>query len=92
MLPVKKQSHKYRTLEEIRQRKEELAEAIQQDNVKFTSLWNQVFFKKEGNSKGDYIASLVSNGFVAVDTILLIRKLVKGYSYLFDKKKGKKKK
>ena len=89
MLPVKKQSHKYRTLEEIRQRKEELAEAIQQDNVKFTSLWNQVFLKKEGHSKGDYIASIVSNGFVAVDTFLLIRKLMKGYGFLFGRKKKK---
>ena len=89
MLPTKKQTHKYRTLDEIRQRKEQLAEEIQQDNVKFTSLWNQVFLKKEGNSKGDYIASLVSNGFVAVDTFLLIRKLMKGYGYLFGRKKKK---
>ncbi len=92
MLPVKKPTHEYRTLDDIRLRKDELLEKIQEDNAKFTALWNQVFFKKEGNSKGDYIASLVSNGFVAVDTILLIRKLVKGYSYLFGKKKGKKKK
>ena len=90
MLPVKKQSHKYRTLEEIRQRKEELAEAIQQDNVKFTSLWNQVFIKKEGNTRSDYIAGLVSNGIVAFDTFLLIRKLMKGYGFLFGKSKKKK--
>ena len=90
MLPVKKQTHKYRTLDEIRQRKEQLAEEIQLDNTKFTTLWHQVFLKKEGNSKGDYIASIVSNGFVAVDTFLLIRKLMKGYGYLFGKKKKKK--
>jgi len=89
MLPTKKQTHKSRTLDEIRQRKEQLAEEIQQDNVKFTSLWNQVFLKKSENSKGDYIASLVSNGFVAVDTFLLIRKLMKGYGFLFGKKKKK---
>ena len=89
MLPTKKQTHKYRTLDEIRQRKEQLAEEIQQDNVKFTSLWNQVFLKKSESSKGDYIASLVSNGFVAVDTFLLIRKLMKGYGYLFGRKKKK---
>ena len=89
MLPVKKQTTEYRTLDELRQRKDQLAEQIQQDNTKFTTLWNQVFLKKEGNSKGDYIASLVSNGFLAVDTIILIRKLMKGYGFLFGKKKKK---
>lgn len=89
MLPVKKQTTKYRTLDELRQRKDQLAEQIQQDNTKFTTLWNQVFLKKEGNSKGDYIASLVSNGFLAIDTIILIRKLTKGYGFLFGKKKKK---
>ena len=89
MLPVKKQTTKYRTLDELRQRKDQLAEQIQQDNTKFTTLWNQVFLKKEGNSKGDYIASLVSNGFLAVDTIILVRKLMKGYGFLIGKKKKK---
>ena len=90
MLPVKKPTTEYRTLDEIRQRKEKLADQIQLDNTKFTTLWNQVFLKKEGNSKGDYIGALVSNGFLAVDTFLLIRKLMKGYGYLFGKKKKKK--
>lgn len=90
MLPVKKTIHEYRTLDEIRQRKEELSEQLQEDNVKFTTLWNQVFLKRENNSKGDYIAGIVSNGFVAFDTFLLIRKLIKGYGFLFGKKKKKK--
>ena len=84
MLPVKKPTKDYRTLEDIRQRKDELLEQLQKDNTKFTTLWDQVFVKKEGNSKGDYIAALVSNGFV------LIRKLIKGYGYLFGNKKRKK--
>ena len=90
MLPVKKPTKDYRTLDDIRQRKDELLEQLQEDNTKFTTLWDQVFVKKEENSKGDYIASLVSNGFVAVDTFLLIRKLIKGYGYLFGNKKRKK--
>ena len=90
MLPAKKTIIEYRSLDDIRQRKDELLEQIQEDNAKFTTLWDQVFVKKEGNSKGDYIASLVSNGFVAVDTFLLIRKLIKGYGYLFGNKKRKK--
>ena len=93
MLPVKKQARKYHTLEEIRLRKEELANAIQQDSTKFSSLWNQTFIKREGNSKGEYISGLIANSITAIDAFLLIRKLMKGYGNLFGKsgKKSKKK-
>ena len=52
MLPVKKTTRKYHTLEEIRLRKEELAAEIQQDNTKFSALWNQTFIKRENSTKG----------------------------------------
>lgn len=89
MLPVKRPTQQYQTLEEIRQRKDELINQIEGDNKQFTTLWNQVFLKREGNSRGDYIASLISNGFVAVDTFLLVRKLLKGYNTIFGRKKKK---
>ena len=89
MLPVKKPTNEYRTLDEIRQRKDQLLDSLQEDNAKFTALWNQVFVKKEGKSKGDYVAALISNGFVAVDTFLLVRKLIKNYGFLFGIKKKK---
>ena len=93
MLPVKKTTRKYHTLEEIRLRKEELANAIQQDSTKFSSLWNQTFIKREGNSKGEYISGLIANSITAIDAFLLIRKLMKGYGNLFGKsgKKSKRK-
>ena len=93
MLPVKKTTRKYHTLEEIRLRKEELANAIQQDSTKFSSLWNQTFIKREGNTKGEYISGLIANSITAIDAFLLIRKLMKGYGNLFGKttKKSKKK-
>ncbi len=91
MLPVKKPTHNYRTLEEIRLRKEELAEAIQQDNAQFTTLWNQTFIRREGNTKGDYISGLIANSITAVDAFLLVRKLMKNYGGLFGKKSKKKK-
>ena len=93
MLPVKKQARKYHTLEEIRLRKEELANAIQQDSTKFSSLWNQTFIKREGNSKGEYISGLIANSITAIDAFLLIRKLMKGYGNRFGKsgKKSKRK-
>ena len=94
MLPVKKPVREYRTLEEIRQRKDELLQQLEQDNTQFTKLWNNVFIKKEGNSKTDYIAGLVSNGIVAIDTIFLVRKLLKNYGSLlgFSSYSSKKKK
>ena len=92
MLPVKKPIREYRTLEEIRQRKDELLHDLQQDNTQFTSLWHQVFLKREENSKTDYIAGLVSNGIVAVDTFFLIRKLLKNYGSIFGFSSSKKKK
>ena len=95
MLPVKKPIREYRTLDEIRLRKDELLEQLQQDNTRFSTLWNQVFMKREDNTKAEYITGIVSNGIMAVDTILMIRKLVKNYGVLFgfgSKKKKKKKK
>ena len=92
MLPVKKPIREYRTLEEIRQRKDELLNDLQQDNTQFTSLWHKVFLKREENSKTDYIAGLVSNGIVAVDTFFLIRKLLKNYGSIFGFSSSKKKK
>jgi hypothetical protein len=79
------------TLDEIRERKDALLDEIQKDRDKVTSLWNQTFLKRDETSKGDYIASLVSNGFMALDAFLLVRKLMKGYGYLFGKSRRKKK-
>ena len=53
MLPVQKKIREYRTLEEIRQRKDELLEQLQQDNTQFTTLWHNLFLKREENSKTD---------------------------------------
>ena len=90
MTSVKRLLREYRTLDEIRERKDELLDELQKDSTKMSTMWNQVFLKREENSKGDYIASLVSNGVMAFDAFLLIRKLMKGYGYLFGKSKKKK--
>ena len=89
MLPVQNPQPTYRTLEKIRQRKDELLEQIQTDNKQFT-LWNQLFVKREETSRGDYIASLVTNSVTIIDLFLLYRKLKKSYGGLrglFGKKK-----
>lgn len=80
------------TLEELRNRKEELASQIQQDNTKFSALWNQTFVKREGSTKGEYISGLIANSITAIDAFLLIRKLIKNYGGIFglSSKKNKK--
>ncbi len=91
MLPIQKsQPTAYRTLEEIRQRKDQLLDEMQQDNKQFTTLWNQLFVKRENSSRGDYIASIVTNSVTVIDLFLLYRKLRKNYGglmALFGKKK-----
>lgn len=91
MLPIQKsQPTAYRTLEEIRQRKDQLLDEMQQDNKQFTTLWNQLFVKSENSSRGDYIASIVTNSVTVIDLFLLYRKLRKNYGGLmafFGKKK-----
>ena len=92
MLPVQKPQSQYRTLEEIRQRKDQLLEEMQQDSRQFANTWNDIFVKREDSSKGDYIAGLVANSFTVIDLFLLYRKLRKNYGSirsLFTK--GKKK-
>ena len=43
-----------------------------------------MFTPKENSTKGEYVASLVSNTVTAIDAFLLIRKLMKSYSGLFN--------
>lgn len=95
VLPVQKPQPTYHTLEEIRQRKDELLEQMQNDNKQFSTTWNQLFVKREDASKGDYIASLVANSVTVIDLFLLYRKLRKSYGGimgLFGKGKTPKKK
>ena len=83
-LPVQKPSQTtYHTLEEIQQRKEQLTEELQKDSTRFSTLWGQLFVKRKDASKGEYIASMVTNSITAIDAFLLVRKLLKGYRHIF---------
>jgi hypothetical protein len=88
------QTDNYQTLEQIRQRKEELSEAIDQDQEKIAALWDGLFHRQEPSTKGEYIASIVTNSITAIDAFLLVRKLMKNYGHLLKlfKRKDKNKK
>lgn len=81
------QQQSIESLEDLQQRKEELKSEIQEGNDKISLLWHELVAPQKSNSKGELIASLVSNGVTAIDGFLLIRKLIKGYGFLFRRKK-----
>lgn len=82
MLPVQKPQTTYHTLEEIRQRKDELLDQLQGDSKKFATLWHDLFVKNEETSKGDYIAKVITNSVTIIDLFLMYRKLKKNYGGL----------
>lgn len=86
MLPVRTPEKQYHTLNDIRLRKEELAKQIQHDSERFSTLWKGLFVSRKTSSKGEFVTSLVSNGITAVDTFLLVRKLMKNYGRFFGRK------
>ena len=92
MKPATNDTVDYRSLDEIRRRKDQVLNELRQDNSQISTLWNQIFVKREDSTKADYITSLVSNGIIAFDTFMLIRKLMKSYRLLFGSSKKKKKK
>ena len=74
----------YRTLEDIRQRKEELRRSIERDHQTIDKLYHRLFVKREQTTQGQFIANLISNGALAIDAFLLVRKLRKRHSGLFQ--------
>ena len=79
----------YRNLEEIRERKLQLAEELNRDTAKMTMLWNKTFVKREDATKGEYVTSMINNGIMAFDAFMLFRKLKRNYNSLFGSKKRK---
>ena len=92
MLPVQNPQTSYHTLEEIRQRKDELLEQLQNDNKQFSTLWDDIFVKRDEISKSDYIASFITNSVTVIDLFMTYRKLKKNYGGLLGLfSKGKQK-
>ena len=79
----------YSSLTEIQARKDELKDEIHQQSGQISTLWRDLTAPQESSSKGEIIASLVSNSITAIDGFLLVRKLMRSYSYLFGRKKRK---
>ena len=90
MLPVQTPQTTYHTLEEIRQRKDELLAQMQTDNKQFSAVWNEIFVKREDSTRHDFIAGVVNNTVTVIALFLLYRKVKKNYVglvNLFSRKK-----
>ena len=79
----------FKTLEEIQLRKEQLQSDIHAKNERISTLWHELTAPQPSSSKGELIASLVTNSITAIDGFLLVRKLMKTYGWLFKHKKKK---
>ena len=79
----------YSSLEEIQLRKDELKDDIQQQSGQIATLWRNLISPKTASSKGELVASLVTNSITAIDGFLLVRKLMRSYGYIFGRKKRK---
>lgn len=69
----------YRTLEEIRLRKEKIREAIDKENLAIGSSWSSLFVRREETTRGEYLANLVSYGVTVFDAMMTLRKLKRNY-------------
>ena len=74
----------YRTLEQIRQRKEDLRRQIDRDSQHIEGLWGQLFVKREESTRGEFIANIISHSAMAIDAFLMVRKLRRDYGRLFS--------
>ena len=90
MLPVQKpQPAEYTTLEDIQARKHQLLEEINGDNTQFSTKWHQLFVSKTNTSKTEFIGNIITKSITAIDTFLLVRKLMRNYGGIFGLKKKK---
>lgn len=82
----------YTSLDEVQQRKEELRRLLDRDGQEIEKLWGSIFVKREESTRGEFIASVISNSALAIDAFLMVRKLRKYHSGLlrfFNRKKSK---
>lgn len=78
------------TLEEIQEQKSQLRASLEAKGEEIGALWTDLSTPKKANSKGELIASIISNGVTAFDAFMLVRKLIDRYGSLFGRRKKRK--
>lgn len=77
------------TIEEIKAKKQELSKSLHSKGDEIGTLWADLFVPRKANSKGELVATIISNGITAFDTFMLVRKLFDRYGHLFGRDKKK---
>ena len=80
----------YRTLEDIRRRKLELRLQLDRDGQRINKLWGRLFVKREDSTRGQFLSNIISHSALAIDALLMVRKLRRDYSGLFQSFRRKK--
>ena len=66
---------KYKSLDDIRMRKEELRQSLRQDNQSMKTQWNGLFHHEKSNSPSRRLANIMSTGAIVLDGVILAWKL-----------------
>ena len=82
----------YRSLEEIRMRKETLRRELQKDNGQINSLWHRIFHNDKTGTPSKRISGLMSTGAGVVDGVILGWKLYRRFKGKDNHKNTRKKK
>ncbi|MBO4811925.1 MAG: hypothetical protein J5552_10265 [Prevotella sp.] len=69
----------YRTLDDIRQRKQQLREQMDGQQQQVEKLWHTLVVKPSESTRGQFVQSLIANSALAIDAFLLVRKLRRNY-------------
>lgn len=79
----------YDNLDDILARKTELRDRLREKREALGSLWSTLSTPKKANTKGEMIATIISNSITAFDAFMLVRKLMTQYGSLFSHRGGK---
>ena len=65
----------YKSLDDIRARKEELRQSLRQDNQSMKTQWSGLFHHEKSNSPSRRLANIMSTGAFVLDGVILAWKL-----------------
>ena len=65
----------YKSLDDIRARKEELRQSLRQDNQSMKTQWNGLFHQEKSNLPSRRLANIMSTGAFVLDGVILAWKL-----------------
>ncbi len=65
----------YKSLDDIRARKEELRQSLRQDNQSMKTQWSGLFHQEKSNSPSRRLANFLSTGAIVLDGAILAWKL-----------------